>query len=93
MNYRVTGLSPEPFQHLYGLPDDVLAKIGVKRYLVDKKPGFPDRVAMRDMEPARPRCCSITSRSRRRRPIAQRTRSSSAKARRRPMMRSMSCRR
>jgi hypothetical protein len=51
MNYRVTGLSPEPFQHLYGLPDDELAKIGVKRYVVDKKPGFPDRVAMRDMEP------------------------------------------
>jgi len=51
MNYRITGLSPEPFQHLFGLPDDELAKFGVKRYVVDKKPGFPDRVTMRDAEP------------------------------------------
>jgi Protein of unknown function (DUF1203) len=51
MNYRITGLSPEPFQHLYGLPDDELAKVGVKRYVVDKKPGFPDRVSMCDAEP------------------------------------------
>jgi len=51
MTYRITGLSPEPFQHLYGLPDDELAQRGVKRYVVDKKPGFPDRVTMRDAEP------------------------------------------
>lgn len=51
MNYRITGLPPEPFQHLYGLPDDELAKFGVRRYVVDKKPGFPDRVTMRDAEP------------------------------------------
>jgi hypothetical protein len=50
MNFRITGLSPEPFQHLYGLPEDELAKLGVKRYAVDKKPGFPDRVTMRDAE-------------------------------------------
>lgn len=51
MNFRITGLSPEPFQHLFGLPDDVLAQHGVKRYVVDKKPGFPDRIEMRDAEP------------------------------------------
>jgi len=51
MTYRITGLSPEPFQHLFGLTDDELAELGVKRYVVDKKPGFPDRVSMRDLEP------------------------------------------
>jgi hypothetical protein len=51
MTYRITGLSPEPFEHLYGLPEDKLAELGVKRYLVDKKPGFPDRVTMLDAEP------------------------------------------
>ena len=50
MNYRITGLSPQPFQHLFGLPDEELAKLNVKRYVVDKKPGFPDRVTMRDAE-------------------------------------------
>ena len=51
MTFRITGLSPEPFQHLFGLPDDELAKHGVKRYVADKKPGFPDRIEMRDAEP------------------------------------------
>lgn len=51
MDYRVTGLSPEPFQHLFGLSDDELAPQGVKRYLVDTKPGYPDRIEMRDAEP------------------------------------------
>ena len=50
MAFRVTGLSAESFQHLFGLPDDVLAKHGVKRYVVDKKPGYPDRIEMRDAE-------------------------------------------
>ncbi len=51
MDYRVIGLSPEPFQHLFGLSDDELASHGVKRYLVDTKPGYPDRIEMRDAEP------------------------------------------
>lgn len=51
MGYRVTGLSPEPFRRLFGLPDDELAGLGVKRYVVDRKPGFPDRVSLRDAEP------------------------------------------
>jgi hypothetical protein len=48
MNFRVTGLSAEPFRHLYGLSDQELALNGVKRYLADKSPGFPDRIEMRD---------------------------------------------
>ena len=51
MTYRIAGLSPAPFQHLFGMSDDALALEGVKRYVVDAKPGFPDRVEVRDMEP------------------------------------------
>ena len=50
MDFRIKGLSPEPFRHLYGLSEGELARHGVTRYLVDKKPGFPDRIEMRDVE-------------------------------------------
>jgi hypothetical protein len=48
MAFRITGLSPEDFRHLYGLSDQELAQRGVKRYVADKQPGFPDRIEMRD---------------------------------------------
>jgi hypothetical protein len=51
MAFRITGLSPEPFQRLFGLPDGELAQQGVKRYVADKAPGFPCRVEMRDAAP------------------------------------------
>jgi len=51
MSYRVTGLDPAPFRHLYGLAEEALAAQGVKRYVADRKPGFPDRVELRDAEP------------------------------------------
>lgn len=51
MSFRITGLSPEPFRPLFGLPDEQLAAKGVKRYIADSKPGFPDRVELRDAEP------------------------------------------
>jgi hypothetical protein len=50
MHYRICGLSPKPFRHLYGLSDDELLHKGVRRYVADKKPGFPDRVEMRDAD-------------------------------------------
>ena len=50
MSFRITGLSSEPFRPLYGLSDEELARRGVKRYIVDHTPGFPDRVEMRDAE-------------------------------------------
>jgi hypothetical protein len=50
MSFRVTGLPAEPFRSLYGLSDPELARRGVKRYIADKKPGFPDRIEMRDAE-------------------------------------------
>ena len=51
MSFRITGLSPRPFQHLFGLPDEQLAKHGAKRYVADTKPGYPDRIELRDAEP------------------------------------------
>ena len=51
MSFRITGLAPEAFQPLFGLSDADLAERGVKRYAVDKKPGFPDRIELRDAEP------------------------------------------
>jgi len=50
MQFRITGLSPEPFLELFGLPDEELVKRNVKRYVADKKPGFPCRIEMRDVE-------------------------------------------
>lgn len=51
MDFRITGLSPEPFRHLYGLSDADLAAHGAQRYVADDKPGFPDRIEVRDAEP------------------------------------------
>lgn len=48
MAFRITGLSAEPFQSLYGLSDTELAARHVQRYVVDQAPGFPDRIEMRD---------------------------------------------
>jgi hypothetical protein len=51
IDYRVTGLAPEPFKHLFGLDDAQLAAAGAKRCVVDATPGFPDRIEMRDLDP------------------------------------------
>ena len=50
MNYRITGLAPEQFSHLFGLDDDALARAGAKRVRVCEVPGTPDRIEMRDLE-------------------------------------------
>jgi hypothetical protein len=49
MSFRVTGLSPEPFRPLFGLPDEELARRGARRYVADG-PGFPDRIEISDAE-------------------------------------------
>ena len=51
MAYRITGLSPEPFKHLFGLPSNALATHGVKRYVAETVPGYPCRIEMRDARP------------------------------------------
>lgn len=50
MGYVVNGLSAEPYMHLYGLSDEALAEQGIKRYVADEAPGFPDRIEMRDVK-------------------------------------------
>jgi hypothetical protein len=51
MSFRITGLSPEPFRHLFGLSDDELAGKGIRRYVASPGGGFPDRIEMRDAAP------------------------------------------
>ncbi len=51
MSFRISGLSPEPFRHLFGLPDAALQALGARRVTVDACPGFPERIAMRDAAP------------------------------------------
>jgi hypothetical protein len=51
MAVRLTGLDPAPFVHLYDLSDAALARLGARRYVVDRAPGFPDRIEMRDLDP------------------------------------------
>jgi hypothetical protein len=48
MDFRITGLPPEPFQPLFGLSNAQLARHGALRLLVDRKPGYPDRIELRD---------------------------------------------
>ena len=50
MSFRVLGLDPREFIHLYGLSNDELAQAGAQRFVVDAKPGFPDRIEVRDLD-------------------------------------------
>jgi Protein of unknown function (DUF1203) len=51
MTYRITGLDPAPFRHLYGLGDADLAAHGAVRLRAASKPGAPCRVSLEDAEP------------------------------------------
>jgi hypothetical protein len=51
VSFRILGLDPAPFRHLYGLSGEALAKFGAERMIADAAPGFPDRVELRDVEP------------------------------------------
>lgn len=50
MSFRITGLLSQPFHHLFGLSDQELAEHGARRFVANCKPGFPDRIEMRDAE-------------------------------------------
>ena len=50
MTYRITGIDPAPYRHLYGLSDDEFAKQGVVRMAVTAKPSFPCRVSLTDRD-------------------------------------------
>lgn len=51
VTFRVKGLSAYPFRHLFGLPDEELARHNAQRIIADKTPGYPDRIELRDAEP------------------------------------------
>ena len=51
MDFRIRGLSPEPFLALYGLSDAALAAKGIVRKTADSFPGYPDRVELDDVPP------------------------------------------
>jgi len=51
MDYRITGLPPQRFAHLFALDDDALARHRAVRRIVDEKPGAPCRVSLEDAEP------------------------------------------
>lgn len=48
--FRISGLHPDAFHHLFGKTDNELAALGARRYVVDEMPGYPDRIEMRDLE-------------------------------------------
>jgi Protein of unknown function (DUF1203) len=48
MTYQITGLSPEPFAHLVGTPDDVLAEAGAVRVIAAADTGWPCRISLKD---------------------------------------------
>lgn len=49
MTYRITGLDPAPYRHLFGLSDEELARRNVVRMTVSS-PTFPCRVSLTDRE-------------------------------------------
>ena len=51
MSFRIRGLDPAPFQPLFYLSDEDLARRAARRYRVDRTPAFPDRIELRDLEP------------------------------------------
>lgn len=48
--FRIAGLPAASFHHLFRLSDADLAAHHAVRYTVDAKPGYPDRVELRDAE-------------------------------------------
>jgi hypothetical protein len=50
VSFRIRGLDPDQFSYLNGLSDTELAALGARRCVVDAKPGFPDRIEVRDLE-------------------------------------------
>jgi len=51
MGFQISTLTRDRFEHVFGLGDEQLARAGARRYVADKKPGFPCRVSLQDAEP------------------------------------------
>lgn len=50
MTYRISGLDPAPFAHLFGLSDEALSRHNAVRMTADEKPSYPCRVTLDDAE-------------------------------------------
>lgn len=50
MGFQISALNIDQFSHLFGQDQEVLARLGAQRIIVDNKPGFPCRVSLRDAE-------------------------------------------
>ncbi|TBW37050.1 DUF1203 domain-containing protein [Siculibacillus lacustris] len=48
MTFRITGLSPDEFRPLWGLPEAELARRAIRRVVATEGPGYPDRIEMRE---------------------------------------------
>jgi len=46
MDFRITGLSPEPFKPVFQLDADALSAIGAQRVFADDASGYPCRVSL-----------------------------------------------
>ncbi|MFG6488844.1 DUF1203 domain-containing protein [Roseateles sp. BYS78W] len=51
MSFRVTGLSAQPFAHLFGLSDHELARHGALRLMTGEGDRHPDRIELRLARP------------------------------------------
>jgi hypothetical protein len=51
MTYAITGLPIEPFQPLFGLPEEELAKRHIVRMMADAPLGYPCRILLEDAQP------------------------------------------
>lgn len=51
MAFRISGLSPEPFRPLFGLPDEALAERSARRIVATPGASMPDRIELRDARP------------------------------------------
>jgi hypothetical protein len=49
--FQISALRRDAFEELFSLDDAALTARGARRYLADRKPGFPCRVSLQDAEP------------------------------------------
>ena len=54
MTYRISGLEPSQFSHLFGLSDEELAKHGAARMIANGQPSFPCRIQLDDAKAGEP---------------------------------------
>ena len=50
MGFQISALNIDQFNHLFGQDQEALEKQGIRRIVVDNKPGFPCRVSLQDAE-------------------------------------------